>query len=162
MAETAIWTGESGTEYEYEVYPMDFIRRSSQPAKLVVDSDMSRGLGAVGRSPVGGSPFGLAAALATPKGLVDLFNEAPGTYIFAKMEYGEWKPIYIGEASNLYDRLRSHNEMSCVKLHGATHIHIHIHDHSSLGEALGTSPPRKNEERDLLGNHETPCNEKYP
>jgi len=74
------------------------------------------------------------------------FKDAPGNYIYAKeTSPGRWKPIYIGEAKSLEDRLTSnHEKLPCAKRNGATHIHAHT---SSSDEEI-----RRAEEADLIEN----------
>jgi predicted GIY-YIG superfamily endonuclease len=80
------------------------------------------------------------------------FKDEAGNYIYAKQTMpGIWRPVYIGQTSSLQTRLADHENESCVKHNGATHVHAHI---SSSSEA-----ERKAEERDLIMKWEPACNE---
>lgn len=83
------------------------------------------------------------------------FKDEPGNYIYAKKEGTKenWVAVYIGQTSSLDERLSSHNEETCVKNKGATHIHAHI---NKDGESA-----RKEEEKDLIKAHNPPCNEHH-
>jgi hypothetical protein len=103
MEVTIKWTGQSGAEYEYWIYPID-----------------------------------------------TTFNSSPGNYIFAKeTRPGYWAPVYIGQTSDLGDRLGNHEKEKCARRNGATHIHAHRND---------TESARRNEERDLVLSWRPPCN----
>ena len=80
------------------------------------------------------------------------FQERPGNYIFAKeASPGSWEPCYIGQTTNLNDRLNNHEKRSCAIRNGATHIHAHL---NSNGESA-----RLAEEKDLIKKWQPPCNE---
>jgi predicted GIY-YIG superfamily endonuclease len=54
------------------------------------------------------------------------FEDSPGNYIYAKeTRPGYWSPVYIGQTSSLADRLADHENETCAKRNGATHIHTH-------------------------------------
>ena len=75
----------------------------------------------------------------------------PGNYIFAKeTKPGYWRPIYIGQTSNLAQRLGDHEKEECAKQNGATHIHAHL---NSSGESA-----RRAEESDLIAKWSPVCN----
>ena len=79
------------------------------------------------------------------------FKDEPGNYIYAKkVTPGHWQPTYIGQTSNLQDRLADHEKESCARLHGATHVHAHTNS--------GGEPGRTSEERDLLAKWSPICN----
>ena len=83
-----------------------------------------------------------------------LFSAKPGNYIFAKQTptTPSW-PLYIGETSNLQQRLvRSHEKMDCVLREEATHIYTHENDDEST---------RKAEESDLVNFYDPPCNRNH-
>jgi len=47
------------------------------------------------------------------------FNAGPGNYVFAQeTQPGRWKPICIGETSNLSERFDSHHKSSCIEQRG--------------------------------------------
>ena len=80
------------------------------------------------------------------------FKAIPGNYIFAKeTESHRWRPVYIGETSDLSERFNNHHKMTCIQRNGATHIMVHSND---AGVAA-----RRREEADLLANHSPTCNE---
>jgi hypothetical protein len=50
----------------------------------------------------------------------------PGNYVFAKQtEAHKWRPIYIGQASDLGEGFDGHQKIQCIRDNGATHIHAH-------------------------------------
>lgn len=78
------------------------------------------------------------------------WNDVAGNYIFAyESSPAKWTAVYIGETESFKDRLPNHNELSCIKRNGGTHIHAHVNANSEA---------RLNEEADLLANNKTPCN----
>lgn len=80
------------------------------------------------------------------------FKAVAGNYIFAKeMKPGYWKPVYIGETSDLSSRFLNHHQNDCIDKNGATHIHVH--------STAGGAQTRRDEETDLRGKWSTPCNE---
>lgn len=80
------------------------------------------------------------------------FKEESGNYIFAKETTpGRWTPCYIGQTTNLDQRLDSHEKEACAKRHGATHIHAHL--------TPGGETTREAEEKDLIRKWSPPCNE---
>ena len=84
------------------------------------------------------------------------FQDTAGNYIFArKNAAGYWVPVYIGQSSDLGDRLNnwptSHHQASCIQKQGATHIHNH--------SSSGSEKDRKDEEKDLIDNYDPACNE---
>jgi hypothetical protein len=79
-------------------------------------------------------------------------KEEPGNYIFAKQtQDGSWRPVYIGQTSNLDGRLSDHNEEKCAQRNGATHVHAHT---SSSKEKV-----RRSEESDLIRRFQPVCND---
>lgn len=104
MADKYTWTGASGKEYMYNIFPID-----------------------------------------------TNWNDVPGNYIFAKKSSPhEWQAVYIGETESFKERLPNHNELPCIRRNGGTHTHTHINRDSRA---------RLDEEKDLLANNKTPCNE---
>lgn len=82
------------------------------------------------------------------------FTEAPGNYIFAQeSEPGTFRPIYIGQTSDLSMRLGNHEKEECAKRNGATHIQVHL---TPTGEKA-----RLAEEKDLILRWQPVCNEQY-
>lgn len=82
------------------------------------------------------------------------FKAEPGNYIYAKeTSQGRWTPVYIGQTSNLNERLAGHSEEQCARRNGATHIHAHT---SSDKES-----ERKAEEKDLIQKWAPVCNDQY-
>lgn len=89
--------------------------------------------------------------------ILQIFNaNQDGNYIFAILENGAYRPIYIGEG-NLADRSSDqHHKYACIKSRGATHFHAQLN---------GVEKDRKAEESDLLAAYTqayapTGCNEK--
>ena len=79
------------------------------------------------------------------------FTAKPGNYIFAKQtKPNTWSPIYIGQTSDLSERLENHNEMPCIKRNGDTHIHAHTNS--------GGEEARLTEESDLISEWSPVCN----
>jgi len=79
--------------------------------------------------------------------------EEPGNYIFAAPDSaGEWFALYIGQSSDLGDRLSNHEKEEYAIKNGATHIHAHI---NSRGEQA-----RLDEEEDLIKHHLPLCNKR--
>lgn len=78
------------------------------------------------------------------------FKNEDGNYIYAKVAYGQWVPVYIGQG-NLKDRsdLDSHHKGNCIRTNGATHFHSHLN---------GNESDRLNEEADLVVSHSPSCN----
>ena len=75
----------------------------------------------------------------------------PGVYIFGKKLSGPWiKPLYVGEASNIMDRLRGHEKMPCVQHHRGTHILVRVNRNGVHA--------RRAEEADLRKWLNPPCN----
>lgn len=82
------------------------------------------------------------------------FSNDPGNYIFAfKTQQNIWRPVYIGQTSDLDQRLEYHNEEECAKRYGATHIHTHP---SSSDETI-----RLAEEIDLVRQFTPACNDQH-
>ena len=90
-------------------------------------------------------------AIGTPMKDVD------GNYIYAYLGPPDakgnryWHPVYIGQG-NLKERsdTSSHHKGYCITQAGATHFHAHTN---------GIKSDRLAEERDLLANYNTPCND---
>ena len=79
------------------------------------------------------------------------FTAKPSNYIFAKeTKPNTWVAVYIGQTSDLSERLDNHNEMPCIKRNEGTHIHAHTS--SSVDET------RLAEERDLISRWSPVCN----
>lgn len=58
-----------------------------------------------------------------------VFKPRPGVYVFARSdEHRRWQPIYIGQTSNLDERLRehltNHDNLTCIKAAKPTHLHV--------------------------------------
>ena len=78
------------------------------------------------------------------------WTDKPGNYIFAKeISPDNWQALYIGETISFIDELPYHEELSCIKSNGATHVHVRI---------IQDSQARLDEETDLRANNEAPCN----
>ena len=85
----------------------------------------------------------------------DSLKDFPGNYIYAKKNSSsnQWQAVYIGQASNLGDRLASHEQETCALRNGATCIHAH---NGSIYEKT-----RKAEEKDLIANCKPVCNDQH-
>jgi len=75
-------------------------------------------------------------------------------YVYTKCVNDPWPPIYIGQTSNLAERIQRHateNGKSdiCIQNSGATHILVH---------QLNDKTARINVETDLRNNYEGRCN----
>lgn len=80
------------------------------------------------------------------------FKSRGGNYLFCKRDYlGRWTPQYIGQTSDLSDRLADHEKEACAHRNGATHIHANLNANEST---------RLVEESDLVLMHRPPCNER--
>ena len=78
----------------------------------------------------------------------------PGNYMFVKETKKDfWQPVYIGQADNLKTRLPNHPELPCVKREGGTRAMGHTNSKSEQ--------TRKNEEADLIGYWNPPCNQQH-
>jgi len=88
-----------------------------------------------------------------PRGFT--FGEGqPGNYIHAKeTSPGRFAPIYIGQTSDLNERLSNHEQQECVDGKGATHLCVHK---NTNGE-----PARLAEEKDLILLWQPPCNTQH-
>jgi hypothetical protein len=79
------------------------------------------------------------------------FDDVPANYVFAKeTKPGTFKPVYIGQTSDLSERFDNHHKTPCIRRAAATHIHAHK---SSTSEAS-----RKAEENDLIQKWLPSCN----
>ena len=79
------------------------------------------------------------------------FSAEPGNYVFAQeTKPGSWKPIYIGETSDLSERFDSHHKASCIQRHGVTTIHVQKNS--------ATDDDSRNEESDLISHWNPTCN----
>jgi hypothetical protein len=71
------------------------------------------------------------------------FKDESGNFIYAReTDPRYWRPVYIGQASNLQNRLADQDVEAIAKRHGATHVHVHT---TSGGEKR-----RLAEETDLM------------
>ena len=52
------------------------------------------------------------------------FPAVPGNYIFARLDNGLWRAIYIGQADDFSTRFDGHHKLPCILRNGATHIHV--------------------------------------
>ena len=82
------------------------------------------------------------------------FKPRPGVYVFARSDaYRRWEPIYIGQTTNLDDRLREHlsdhRNLNCIKAAKPTHVHV-----------MAVSDPRERQEieRDIVAALHPLCN----
>ena len=75
----------------------------------------------------------------------------PGNYMFVKPSGNGWVPVYIGQSSNLRNRLANHPEMPCVRRNGGTHTMAHT--------TPGGKQTRLDEEADLVDHWKPACND---
>lgn len=83
------------------------------------------------------------------------YHAKAGIYAFAGMaSNGKWDIHYIGETSDLNDRvgagLNKHHRIDAAKRKGATHIFARLFD--------GTDDQRRALEAKLRSNYDPPCN----
>ena len=79
------------------------------------------------------------------------FESSPGNYVFAcEAKPKGFKPIYIGQTSDISERFDNHHKMLCILQHKATHICVHT---SSKREST-----RRKEETDLINQWNPICN----
>lgn len=84
----------------------------------------------------------------SPAGIKD----QPGNYMFVRLtnpQKGWWRPVYIGIADSLRQRLTNHEVWEEAKRCGATRI---------MGHTQTDSVVRASEERDLIGYWNPQCN----
>jgi hypothetical protein len=84
-----------------------------------------------------------------------IFPNASGVYVFAKLRFNDQvlehiTPLYIGESSDIGDRIANHEKWPCVEKHGCTHICVMM---------LSGQRSREKAETDLRHNYDTPCND---
>lgn len=79
------------------------------------------------------------------------FKPVPANYIFAKVVNGQWRPVYIGQTSDLAERFDQHHKAQCIDRQGATHIHVRANRDGELA--------RLAEEKDLIDKHRPACND---
>ena len=85
--------------------------------------------------------------------LVTMFGSVAGNYIFARQIEDAWLALYVGETSNLADRIPDHEKWICARLNGVTHIHAHVNTNQTT---------RRIEELDLIRATNPPCNDFLP
>ena len=58
-------------------------------------------------------------------------NPVPGVYIFCFVDpqRNVWKPVYVGQADSIRDRLANHDRWDEARRLGATHIHAKAVSH---------------------------------
>lgn len=78
------------------------------------------------------------------------FKPAACNYILARQVGPKWKPVYIGQTSDISERFDSHHKALCIQRAGATHIHVHT--------SADDESERKEEEQDLIANYDPECN----
>lgn len=105
--EGVLFTGESGEDYFFEIYPKD-------------------------------STFPNISAVYI---FVKRISNSSGKY--------SYKPLYIGESSELGERIKNHNKEKCVEKNGYTHICI---------LPIQKEKHRLEIESDLIHKWDTPCN----
>lgn len=81
------------------------------------------------------------------------FDKIGAVYIFIKEEVRprrRYTPLYIGQTSNLQERIDEHEKWDCVNRHGCTHIAVKEVSHSK---------ERLEIETDLRHAYSTKCND---
>ncbi|MBI3931331.1 MAG: GIY-YIG nuclease family protein [Chloroflexi bacterium] len=79
-------------------------------------------------------------------------DPVPANYVFTKeTEQGTFRPIYIGQTSDISERFDNHHKWLCIVKNGATHVCTHK---SSVDEKA-----RLAEEGDLIKNYNPVCND---
>ncbi len=85
------------------------------------------------------------------------FKKLPGLYIFTRFNdsVNYWEPIYIGETDDFQKRLttnlENHHRWDCINREKG-------HEHVCLHTFVGGDQARRNAEKDLRDNYQTPCN----
>ena len=64
--------------------------------------------------------------------------------------HGRYSAVYVGETSDLSERLDDHHKANCFKQHRATHVSYHAN--------YGGVDARRAEEQDLIRKYAPPCN----
>ena len=77
-------------------------------------------------------------------------DSVAGNYIFARESGRGYEALYVGQTSDLSERINDHEEWDCVQSRGVTHIHYHRND--------GGERMRRDEETDLIRRWRPPCN----
>ena len=86
-------------------------------------------------------------------GLVPIGSTLPaaaGNYVVCRHNGNGYSAVYVGETSNLSERLSNHNEEGCFKRHDATHV--------SFRENYAGVDARRAEEKDIRERYSPPCN----
>ncbi len=52
------------------------------------------------------------------------FKDLVALYAFMKYEAGRWYPLYIGQTTNLGNRIANHNKWPEVNRNGCTHVAV--------------------------------------
>ena len=77
---------------------------------------------------------------------------AGGNYIFVRFERGNgYYALYIGQTSNLSNRIPSHEKLPCARNHSMNQLHYRVHN--------GNEASRLAEESDLIKRWTPPCND---
>ena len=67
----------------------------------------------------------------------ETWRSVPGIYIFAglvkdRRGNSAWRPYYVGQTSNLADRIPNHERWIEAKRKGATHVHARVETNNYL------------------------------
>ena len=56
-----------------------------------------------------------------------IFRDVGGNYILCDRDVmGDWDPLFIGEATNLFQHLGDSERQQWIRMQGVTHVHAHI------------------------------------
>ena len=83
------------------------------------------------------------------------FENFGAVYVFTSRSYNQgegkyrYRPLYIGETSELGDRISGHEKWDCVNDNGVNSICVY---------AVSNATSRRRIEGDLISNYSTPCN----
>lgn len=86
------------------------------------------------------------------------FNDGHCVYIYAKLFFGFYTPLYIGQTIHLQTRMNEHLDdgvYNCAYRHGVTHLLVHVPYAQTIADAKTAC---ESVERDLLMALNTPCN----
>jgi len=75
----------------------------------------------------------------------------PANYLYAKKRRSGWEAMYVGETSEVSERLTQDSKYQCALDKGATHIHFH--------KGSAEESDRKEEVENLINVHSPQCND---
>ena len=99
----------------------------------------------------GSYPFDVHPFLGGYKTLPNLFvTSVPAIYIFARLEADGYKPIYIGQTTDISGIFVDPYTMNCISKYKETHIHIRVNNSNKYDKLR--------EERDIVEFYKPPLN----